>query len=434
MIRSMMVRRGWAALITATTLLLAACSNGSGSGDSGGEASMRVLNATSDVASLDVYLGETKTFPANTTDALSAYSQVAAAGYTVKITSAGATATLFSGTYTLSRDKPYTGVVWGRSGSLKLVTLPEDEDVSGLPADQSKVRIYNATSDTGALDIFLTQNDEDLFNTQPDASAVGGNVLGGYRQKTAGVYRLRVTSAGKPNDLRLDIAGVTLTAKQAATLIITAGPGGLLVHGALLVQQGTVTQFKNTSARLRLAAGVDTAGSLTMKVDGSTVASNLVSPFDGPYALVPAGVRTLDLIVNGAPGPSATPTLLAGGDYTLLAYGTAAAPQTKLLTDDNRLPGAGSYRIRLVNSAANALPATLVIDDGVVLGLNDIAAGLASGYTSGAADSSADLKVSSGSTTLQPLLTAKNLQSLGVYTVFVLGGNAAPEPSLRKDR
>jgi len=431
MTRSLMVRRGWAALITATTLLLAAC--GGSNDDSGGNASLRILNATSDVASVDVYLGSTKTFSASAVDTVGAYTTVTAASYDVQVRAAGGTTALLASTYTLSKDKHYTGIAWGRSGSVKFVTLPEDDDTASITSDAySRVRVYNATSDVGALDVYLTQGGEKLADITPTVSASGSGTLGGYKELLAGTYQMRVTAAGSKTDLRLDIPAVTLASRQYGTLIVTAGPGSVLVHSALLVQQGTLTALKNTKARVRLAASVEAAGSVTMNVAGSAVASNIVSPFDSSYTMVTAGSPVIGLVVNGAAGPSAATTLTPGGDYTVLANGTASATQMTVLTDDNRLPASGTYRIRIVNGVAGADPVTLVIDDGDVL--PGIASGTASSYTSAAADSSSDIKVTAGSTTLLPLLTEKNLAALSVYTVWVLGGSAAPTVSLRKDR
>lgn len=438
MIRSLMARRGWAALITATSLLLAAC--GGSNDSSGGNSALRVLNATSDVASLDVYLGDSKTFTAATADTLGAYAQIANNTYTVKLTNTGVTTPLFSGTYTLSADKTYTGIVWGRAGSLKFATLPEDDDTTAISAASSRVRVYNATSDTGAIDVYLTLNDEDLTDVTPVASAVASATLGGYKELGVGTYRLRVTGAGDNTDLRLDIPGVVLNLKEYSTLLITAGPGGVLVNGAQLVQRGTLTSLKNTQARLRVVAGAESRGAIGVTLDGATFTGSLRSPTVGPYTLVTAGSRVVDVRLNGTAISTATRALAAGGDYTLLAYGSDGAGQVTLLADDNRLPAANRYRIRLVNGAATTDPLTLSVDYAALL--SDVPLGTSSVFATAAINASARLDVTSTSG-IDSLYTAEdvNLQTLGVYTVFMLGGNVSattglPVPTgvLRKDR
>ncbi|MFY9512130.1 MAG: DUF4397 domain-containing protein [Rubrivivax sp.] len=433
MTRSQMVRRGWAALITATTLLLAAC--GGGGNDSGGTAKLRVLNATSDttLTSMDVYLGDSKTFSAATSDTLTAYADKSAESYTVKLTTAGSTTTLFTGAYTLSKDKNYTGVVWGRAGSLRFATLPEDDDTASISANSARVRVYNATANTGAVDVYLTLNDEELLDTTPVASAVASATLGGYRELSVGTYRLRVTGAGDTNDLRLDIPGVVLNLKEYSTIVLTAGPGNVLVNGAQLVQRGALTSLKNTKARLRVVAGAEARGSIGVSVAGTTFVGGLRAPTVGPYTLVNAGSPLVDVRLNGVSISSTNRTLTPGGDYTLLAYGSDGAGQVALLADDNRLPSAGTYRIRLVNAAATTAPLTLSVDFAALL--SDIPSGSASAIAAGTANSSARLDVTSTSG-IDSLYTEAdvNLQTLGVYTVFVLGGNTTPTGVLRKDR
>ena len=76
---------------------------------------------------------------------------------------------------------------------------------------------------------------------------------------------------------------------------------------------------------------------------------------------------------------------------------------------------------------------TLSIDYAVAA--SDVAAGTASTFASLTANSSARLDVSTAtSSDAVYSATEVNLQAQGVYTLFVLGGNATPTGVLRKDR
>lgn len=432
MIGSLTVRRGWAALLAATALLLSACGGGGGGG--GGTASLRLLNVTNDVASVDLYLAGVKTFSAADSGAVNDYLNVDATSYSVKVTGADDPATLFSGSYALSKNTKYTGIVWGRTGSMNFVTLPESEDVAQIDDGNTQLRVYNATSGSGAVDVYLTQGIDDLAFAQPTRTSVTAGGLSGFTGLTAGNYRLRVTSAGNANDVRLDIAAVALPNKNYATLIITAGAGGVLVNSALLVQQGAVTEFKNTKARVRVAAGVDAGGSVSMSIAGGAVASSLSAPFVSPYTLIDAGNLATVVSVDGTTISSATRSFAAGGDYTLLAFGTGGGAQASFLADDNRLPASGSYRVRLVHGAADTLPLSLKIAAKYVVGLTDVPVGTASPYAAAAVVvDPVTLQVSAGSSPLAPL-DAVDLMSQGVYTIFVLGGAGTPTPLLSQDR
>lgn len=435
MTRSLMARRGWAALITATTVLLAAC--GSGGGSDSGNAQWRILNLATDVASVDVYAGVDKQFTAVNNGALTSYQSVESNTYSIKlVTDTGTTAVLPNG-YSLSKDQHYTGIVWGGSASLGFATLPEDGDASGIGAGTSLVRVFNATND--ALDIYLTQNVDDIGDATPTvANATSITRPGGFRTMSTGTYRLRVTGAGTPTDLRLDIAAVTLAEKQFATIVVTSGTSGYLVNGALLVQQGAITQLPNTFARLRVAAGAESSGVVSVQLDGAPF-SALKSPAYSDYEIVPAGARSIDVLVDGSTitsGPQ-TRTLAAGADYTLLAYGASGAGHVQMLDDDNRLPTAGKYRIRLVNGAVNADPASLKID--FLRLVSNVAVGTGSSYVSGSVGTTSsttsqlDVLSSLSGDTYYTNATFK-VQSLGVYTVFLLGGDSAPDGKPSKDR
>jgi len=440
MTRFQFVRHSCAALFIGLTALLSACVGGGG-GDDNGNASVRVINATSDLSSVDVYLGTTNSFPNNTTDTLGSYASVGAGTYDIKITSSGNTTSLLGNTYTFAKNQHYTAVVWGRSGALSMATVPEDEDTSLITSGNSAVRLYNATSNTGSLDVFLTQaGNDDLSNATPTISAIGSGALSGFRQLQAGDWRLRVTGAGNINDLRLDIP-LTLSAGNFQTLVVTAGNGGVLVNGALLVQQGAVTQLKNTQSRVRVLASAEQRAAVAVQMDGSTI-STLRSPNVGPYVLVNAGAHVFNVLLDGVSVSNASQTLAPGSDYTLIGYGSAGAGLSKLFADDNRLPAAGYYRIRLINGIAGSDPLSLSVDYAVLV--SDIPPGASSvpiTASSTATTTTRHIEVQSTSGLASIYSADPFLQSVGVYTVVLLGGNVdstsnlpVPTGVLIKDR
>ena len=436
MIRSLSVRRGLALLMAASTCLLAACGSSS---SSGGDAQWRVLNLTlaSDLPSVDVYSDTTSTpaFSGVTTGVVSNYSTIASGTYVVRVGATGNTNTLFSGSYTLSPNQHYTGLVWGSTGALQFATLPEDDDTTLIAAGNSQVRVYNATAGSGALDVYLTQNISDLTNATPTVSGVTSAALSGYKALVAGTYRLRVTSAGNPGDVRLDVPAVTLTAQQDASIIITSGAGGVLVNGALLVQQGAVTTYGNGQSRLRVAAGEPAgSGTVSVLVDGQPLTSNLSSPVVSAYATIVAGDHTVDVQLNGTSISTTTQTFTAGADYTLLAYKPDASG-VQLLSDDNLLPAIGQVKMRLINADATQPLLTLLVDNALLT--SDVVPGAVStAITTPTVTNQTSTVVVTPSNTSTTLYTSPpvTLQSQGVYSVFMLGGGSSTTGVLRKDR
>lgn len=414
-------------------LWLAACG---GNSDGGGSATVRALNLTADIPSIDLYTSDTKQFSALATDALSSNITLDANTYTLNVKRAGDGSTLRTGSYALAKNQHYTAVIWGRETALNLSTLPEDEDTSAIDSANARLRFFNATTDTGSVDIYLTESTASLGDSLATQSALTSGTLGGFRDVTAKTYRLRVTGAGDPNDLRLDVPSVVLASKTYNTLVLTAGASGVLVNGTLITQQGAATTMRNTKARVRVVASVTGNATVAATIGGATVTGGLRSPSVGAYTAVEAGSVDLTVRVAGNVVSSGARSFVAGTDYTVLTYGPDPAGGTaatvRLITDDNRLPTAtGRIKVRLVNGVYGSEPATLSIDLSAIA--TDIPAGISSAFATLASNAAADIELSS---TLGVVYKVDdvNLQSQGVYTAFLLGGNTAPTGVIRKER
>lgn len=416
----------------ASSVLLAAC--GGGGGDGAGNTNLRAINLTTDLPSVDLFTNDTRRFTALATDAAAASVSLEANTYSLVVKRSNNASPLFTGPYTLAKDQNYTAVIWGRESALRVSALPEDENTDSITdANAARVRFFNATTDTGSVDVFLTLSTAtgDLGEVLPNQSALTTGSLSGFRDVGAGNYRLRVTGAGDPNDVRLDVPSIAIPAKKYATLVITAGAGGVLVNGTLIEQRAGVTTLKNTRARVRVVASVAGAGSVGVTLGGLPVIGALRSPNLTPYGSVASGAQELVVRVNGAVVSTGQRTLAPGADYTLLTYGAQTAPAVALLTDDNRLPSINTRaKIRLVNGLFGTGPLTMQVDFLTQAATSDIPVGAGSAYATVTAAGSARVEVTSPNAqnalaTFPPVgsaATTNLLQAQGVYTVFVLDG------------
>lgn len=427
--------RGLRALMTmlAAGLALAGC-GGSGGGD-GGSAAIRLVNLTTSNSAFDLVDADedAKLASAVAADQGSTRAAVNDGETSFELRRAGNDSAVVTASWSLSADTKYTAIAYGAEGGLKMAMLEEDEDTPD--AGKARLRLYNTSADSGTLDLYLTASDTALEDAAITAT-VAASGSSSFVTLAPGTYRLRLTASGDTADLRLDLPAVTVTDRGVVTLVLTAGSGGVLVHAATLAQDGGVTAYKNASARVRLAAGTTGNAAVTASIGGATLASSQRSPSVGSYKLVTAGSGlALATTVNGTALAGSSVTLKAGGDYTLLVHGDAAAAQSALLTDDNRLPTTTGYaKIRLVNALA-------ALEGGLTLNVNysalaiEIAPGAASDYSSLAAVTDVPLEVISplSSTPLYAIAEA-DLTAKGVYTVFMLGSSTAPYGMLRKDR
>lgn len=420
--------------LAATTSLLGGCGGGD---DDSGTATLRLVHLSASASSFDLVAvdddDEAVVASGLAQDGASAAVSVAAGEVGYELRRAGNDSAVVSTSWSLTEGVAYTAIAYGEEGSLKMAMLEEDEDEPDT--GKARLRIFNASADAGALDLYLTDSDTDI-DSAGITTTVSASSSSGFVTLSPGTRRLRLTASGSTSDLRLDLPSVTLEAGQVVTLIVTAGPGGVLVHAATLVQGGDLTVYKNTSARVRLAAGVTGNGSVQATIGGQAVASGQRAPSVGSYRLIDAGSSlALAVSVNGSALDATNVTLKAGGDYTLVVHGDAAAAQAVMLTDDNRLPTTSKARLRLVNALHG-------LDGGLTMNLDysalaiDIGMGAASDYATVATATDVPLEVISplSATALYSIAEA-DILSQGVYTVFMLGdGSTAAYGALRKDR
>ena len=412
--------------------LLAACGNSS----SDGPASLRMVNASSGYPSLDLSIDAVSANKAVTLGSVGTYVNAATSGVSTVVSNTGSTAALSTASRTLTKDVKYTLVAYGSSGALKTALI--QENVAAPAANVTSLQILNLAPDAGAVDVYLTGSTDSLDSASANASGLGSGSTLTYTSVTSGTYRLRVTGAGDKTDLRLDAQGLVLASTQVASLIIAASPGGVLVNGVLVVQQGAATLLANSQARVRVVASVSGNASVTAVVGGTNLANAVASPNIGSYTRVLGSTGApATVVVNNVPVAVANLAVLAGGDYTLLVWGDAANPQTSLILDDNRYPTvAGNAKIRLLNGlTGRATALTLKADFTVVAQSVDI--GQVSAFANVASSTTMRLDISSPTTSVVQTLTGVTVTAKGLYTMYVLGDATQatlPAADFRKER
>lgn len=416
-------------LALAVAALLPAC--GGSDDDGGGEGQVRLVNATTDYASLDFYADDDRVATAVQQDTASSFFVFGAAVTNFKLKRTDSSVTSLSTDRTVTSGVNNTLVAYTTAGTLRTAFMTDTE---GAPSSgNAKLRVFNTSYEAGSVDVYLTSVGGSLDDVSALTSSLGAERFSGYTEMARGSYRVVVTGAGDKTDLRLDLPSLTLVDQQVSTLILTTTPGGLLLNGLLVNQASTLTAQKNPSARIRLVAGTTSNGTVAATLNGTVLSNGLRSPTVGAYTLVPAGAITADVQVNGATVSTGSLSAAPGADLTLMVLGTPAAPQVALLADDNRPPTAATNtKLRLVHGLNNLTGGiTLTADYGAVA--TDLAFATASTPAAITAGTTYRLEASSPSSSLY-LATDVTLQATRVYTVFVLGEASAPQGVLRRDR
>jgi hypothetical protein len=424
-----------AAVLACAVMTLSACGGGGGSS---GTASVRLANATSTHASLDLLANGAAAVTATPTDTVSAYVGVVSGGPSLQVNDSATNTALGTIAPTLVNGAHYVVVAYDSGGTLHTTVI--GEDVVAPAAGTSSLRIIDAASDAGAIDVYVTDPATDITTlstpsfTFPLATTLQTSQFLSF---APGTYRIRVTGSGNPSDLRLDIPSVTLASQEVGSVILTPSVGGTLVNGAVLAEQAAYTAARNPNARVRLAAAVTPGATVTANAGGTAISpGNVLAPAVGAYAVIPA-TAAINVSVNGASVGAPATTLTAGSDATLLVYGSAAAPTTTLIADDNHLPASSSnFKLRLLNGLTGAAQ-PLELDAAFAVVASNVTPGTASSYALVPSSTVLGLNVFS----LTTLTSFYNNQALSipgnaVYTLFILG-DATPSavvPLLRKDR
>ena len=409
-------------ILAGAPALAALCGCGGGSINDG---YVRLVNATSEFATLDLYQSSTELTSGTASYAVGGYAGLDHGSYTFNLNAGGSSATAATLSGAVSKKDYYTIVAYTTGGTLTATYLSDNE---GTPSSgTAKLRLFNTDSaDVGGVDAYLlTSACANLASTPaaPTASAVTG-LQAAYTQINAAsggtAYHLCVTAAGDKTDLRLDVPALALSQGQIVTVILTRSSGGVLLNGLVLNQQGTLTPAPNSSARVRLAVGASAGALVTVSASGVSLGTNLPAPAVGSYKLVTAGLLTLNATIGGAavadPGLTAPP----GADLTLLVAGTAASTPT-LLADDNSVSTSTTnpVKLRLVNGMNGTSP--VILTDNYNNVGNAAAFGTASGYAQVPASSALALLQASLGTTQLCQSVDVTLNAGSVYSVFLLG-------------
>ena len=408
--------------------------------DNVNQGEVRLVNATSEYPALEL---DTEDSSGSTSSLISGTSQGTVSGYTgvdngsqtfdVKGgTSAGVAGQVIG---SVSTDKHYT-VVASITGSSLTATFLSDEE-TGPSSGNAKLRIFNAAStEAGGVDVYLTSSDCSALQVTDTAFAANVTALQTtFSQVSAADWHVCVTATGDKGSLRLNIPKLTLKDQEIATLILTRTAGGVLLNASVLEQQGALTAYKNSIARMRVVADAASAATVTATVNDVSLGS-ATSPIVGDYQTIPEGAVTAAIQIGGVDISGVSlPAVTAGTDYTLLVAGTVGAPSITLLTDDNTpsTSATAPVKARFVNGLNGIGGTASATIDGKLIGSGTSFAAASVYTTTAASTGTATVTVTANGVSVDPLLS-QTFASGGVYTVFLLGDTDTPQIVQSVDR
>jgi hypothetical protein len=305
-----------------------------------------------------------------------AYLEVPAGPTTVDILPTGTSTVAITATANLVANQDYTVIAIG-DGVRQPLSLRLLEDGNAVPASgQFLLRLGHlapfASGDAVRADVRLQDGTPLLQNvTFGDVAA--------FLPLAAGSYDLKVTAPGGTPVL-IDPAPATFTAGQVVSAFAT-GNGPLQPLGVFALPRNGVGSFLPLSstpqvARVQVAHlapfAAGNGSSVTVRINGTNALTNIVYGNSTAYLEVPAGPTTVDILPTGSStvAITATATLAAGQDYTVIAVGDGARQPLALrvLEDGNPTPPSGQFLLRLGHLApfasGDAVRADVRLQDG----------------------------------------------------------------------
>ena len=227
------------ALTTLTTLTALTALSACGGGGPADDAALRAVNATMDVASIDLQFNDWL-FAGAVAYGGAASSYARRKLWTVgprapfEVRRAGDSAVLLRDTRTLPDGDTASVVVMGSlAAGLRLRVIDEDTARPGGAA--ARLRMLHALPLIGAVDAFVTRADQTLTGRDPSHRLVAVEAFSACAD-ARGDGRLRITPAGQTDLVLFDSASIGLAANQVATLVIAPAPGAARVVVAVLPQ------------------------------------------------------------------------------------------------------------------------------------------------------------------------------------------------------
>ena len=213
--------------------MISAC----GGGGLDDDATLRAVNATVDVASIDVqfmdwlFAGAVAYGGAASSYARRKLWAVGGPRGHFDVRRAGTSPILLRDTKTLPDGDTASVVVMGNLGAgLRMRVI--DEDTARPGAGAMRMRLLHGWPLVGAVDAFVTRADQSLVGRTPNVRLGAYEELSSYAD-VSGEGRLRITPAGRTDLVLFDSASIGLGANLVATLVVSPAPGA--ARGAVAV-------------------------------------------------------------------------------------------------------------------------------------------------------------------------------------------------------
>lgn len=224
-------------------LALTGCGGGSTS-----EAYLRVVNASVDFSTADIWLKGSKSI-AGLVNAgnLSNWITLTATAVQVELHASGSSSASLTETRTLTTDTYTSVIAYGSlASSMKFKFL---EETNALPTSgNAKVRLFQGASTLSGIDVYVS-NATSLSGLTPTLSVSSLSELSDFVTVTANTYRIRATLRNDQSTVLFDYTnGLSLSSQSVVTLVVVPRTSGSLPNITALAEQSNGLLLSNKLA------------------------------------------------------------------------------------------------------------------------------------------------------------------------------------------
>jgi hypothetical protein len=181
------------------------------------ETQVRVVNAVPGGPAVDVYTGDQNTFSNVGFKTVTPYKVITENRPTFKLLRTGEAtgAPMAENTELVLDGRAYTVIVVADSSGKEVELEALRDDMDPPAAGKARLRVINAASKAGDLDVFIEGTSDPLFDD------VNVNTEAGYKEVEPGTPTLVIRGADENSTTRVRVANLALEAGKSMTLVVT---------------------------------------------------------------------------------------------------------------------------------------------------------------------------------------------------------------------
>ncbi|MGB8337913.1 MAG: DUF4397 domain-containing protein [Burkholderiales bacterium] len=351
------------------------------------KANLRVMHASPDAGAVDVLLDDKKILTGFAYKSAIAFDQVDAGARNIKVNATGVTTSLINTTQNLAQGRYYTVIAANTASAA--VPLVVDDDNSAPPAGSLRLRFVHAAPAAPAVDIYISKPSDDitLASAPPAIENASFKTISPALDITAGVYIIRVTSAGNRANILFDSGENTFG--EGANLTLVAVEQNNLNKSPISLVNLTRNTFSprgellDINAQARVIHASPDAPAVDLYVDTVLAQSGLAYGANTAYLPLLAKLHNFKVNSTGTATSLVNSDLTIGASksYSIYVMGFAATPpQYVTIADLLEPPTAGNANLRIVHASPNTAGVDVFQDAGTAAVFTALPYGTGSGY------------------------------------------------------